>query len=59
MTAVFTTGMVIVSNTVPITNTAGFVESHIIQVVAVDAAGNRAESAPVTVYIQHALKEKK
>jgi penicillin-binding protein 1C len=59
VTAVFTTGMVIVSNTVPIPNSPGFVESHVIKVIAVDAAGNRAESAPLTFFVQHALKEKK
>lgn len=59
VTAVFTTGMVIVSNTVPVSNTVGFVESHIIKAIAVDAAGNRTESAPVTIFIQRAPKEKK
>jgi penicillin-binding protein 1C len=59
VTAVFTTGVVLVSNTVPVPNSPGFVESHIITAVAVDAAGNRAESAPVMIFIQHALKEKK
>jgi penicillin-binding protein 1C len=59
VTAVFTTGMIIVSNTVPVSNTTGFVESHIVKTIAVDAAGNRTESAPVTIFIQHAPKEKK
>lgn len=59
VTAVFTTGMIIVSNTIPISNTTGFVESHILKAIAVDAAGNRTESAPVTIFIQHAVKEKK
>jgi membrane carboxypeptidase/penicillin-binding protein PbpC len=59
ITAVFTTGMIIVSNTVPAPNNPGFVESHIVKVVAVDAAGNRVESAPITIFIQHALKEQK
>jgi membrane carboxypeptidase/penicillin-binding protein PbpC len=59
VTAVFTTGVVLVSNTVPVPNSPGFVESHIITAVAVDAAGNRAESAPVMIFIQHALKEKR
>ncbi len=57
VSAVFTTGMVILSSTVPIANSPGFVESHIIQATAVDAAGNRADSPPVTIFIQHALKK--
>ncbi len=57
VTAVFTTGMIIVSNTVTLPNNPGFVESHIVKVIAVDAAGNRTESAPVTIFIQHALKK--
>ncbi len=61
VTAVFTTGMIIFSSTVPVTNTTttGYVESHVIKVVAVDAAGNRTESAPVSVIVQHQVKEKK
>ncbi len=58
VTAVFTTGMVIVSNTVTLPNTAGFVESHIIKVIAYDAAGNQTESAPITIFIQHDVKQK-
>jgi penicillin-binding protein 1C len=58
VTAVFTTGMVIVSNTVTLPNTAGFVESHIIKVIAYDAAGNQTESAPITIIIQHDVKKK-
>ncbi len=57
VSAVFTTGMTIVSNTVPIPNSPGFVESHVIKVVAYDAAGNSAESEPVTILIQHASKK--
>lgn len=57
VTAVFTSGMIIVSNTVPVPNSPGFVESHIVKVVAFDSAGNRAESEPVTIFIQHALKK--
>ncbi|MBI4786182.1 MAG: transglycosylase domain-containing protein [Chloroflexi bacterium] len=57
VTAVFTTGLIIVSNTVPVPNSPGFVESHIIKVVAIDAAGNRTEGAPVTIFIQHAVKK--
>jgi hypothetical protein len=55
----FTTGMVLVSYTVPLSNTnaPGFVESHIIKVVAVDAAGNRTESAPVNIIVQHQIKK--
>ena len=59
VTAVFTTGMIIVSNTLVPPNTAGFVESHIIRATAVDAAGNRADSAPLTIFIQHEVKPKK
>ena len=59
ITAVFTTGMVIVSNTVTLPNNPGFVESHTIKVVAYDAAGNSTESAPVTIFVQHAIKPKK
>lgn len=61
VSAVFTTGMIIISSTVPVTGTnpIGFVESHIIKAVAIDAAGNRTESAPITIFIQHAVKEKK
>ncbi len=57
VSAVFTSGMIIVSNTVSAPNSPGFVESHIIKVVAYDAAGNSAESAPVTIFIQHASKK--
>ncbi len=59
VTAVFTTGMVVVSNTVTLPNTAGFVESHAIKVIAIDAAGNQTESVPITVFIQHDVKQKK
>ncbi|MBI5030759.1 MAG: transglycosylase domain-containing protein [Chloroflexi bacterium] len=59
ITAVFTTGVVIVSNTVKLPNNPGFVESHTIKVIAYDAAGNSTESAPVTIFVQHALKEKR
>lgn len=54
----FTTGMVLVSFTFPLSNTnaPGFIESHIIKVVAVDAAGNRTDSAPVSIIIQHQIK---
>ncbi len=58
ITAVFTTGMIIVSNTVTLPNNPGFVESHTIKVIAVDAAGNRTESASVNIIVQHAQKEK-
>ncbi len=57
VTAVFTTGMIIVSNTVPVPNSPGFIESHIIKAIAYDAAGNVAESQPVTIFLQHALKK--
>jgi membrane carboxypeptidase/penicillin-binding protein PbpC len=59
VTAVFTSGMVIVSNTVTLPNVAGFVESHIIKAIALDAAGNQTESTPVTIFIQHDVKQKK
>ncbi len=56
VTAAFTTGMVFVSNTVTLPNTPGFVEKHILQVIAYDAAGNSTESDPVTIFIQHQVK---
>jgi hypothetical protein len=59
VTAVFTSGMVIVSNTVTLPNTAGFVESHIMKVIAYDAAGNSTESVPITIFIQHEVKQNK
>ena len=59
VTAVFTTGMVLVSNTVALPNTAGFVESHVFKVIAIDAAGNQTESAPVTIFVQHDVKQQK
>jgi penicillin-binding protein 1C len=59
ITTVFTTGMILVSNTVTIPNASGFVESHIVKAIAVDAAGNRTESAPITIFIQHEVKEKR
>ena len=58
VTAVFTNGMRIISSTVTVPNTANFVESHVIKVVAIDAAGNQTESAPVTILIQHDVKKK-
>ncbi|MBI3913290.1 MAG: transglycosylase domain-containing protein [Chloroflexi bacterium] len=57
VTAVFTTGLIIVSNTVTLPNNPGYAESHVIKVVAMDAAGNRTESAPVNVIVQHELKK--
>ena len=51
--------MILVSNTVTIPNASGFVESHIVKAIAVDAAGNRTESAPITIFIQHEVKEKR
>jgi hypothetical protein len=51
--------MIIVSNTLVPPNTAGFVESHIIRATDVDAAGNRTDSAPLTIFIQHEVKPKK
>ncbi len=57
VSAVFTNGMVILSSTVPSGKSPGYVESHVITAVAVDAAGNRATSAPVRIYIQHQHKK--
>jgi penicillin-binding protein 1C len=57
ITAVFTNGVVIISNTVAVPNSPGFTESHTIKVIAFDAAGNRTESQPITIYIQHQLKK--
>ncbi len=59
ITAVFTNGVVIVSNTVQLPNNPGFVESHTIKAAAVDAAGNRTESGTITIFVQHAVKDKK
>ncbi len=59
VSAVFSTGMILISNTVNIPGSPGFVESHLIKVVAIDAAGNRAETPPLTIVVQHALKDKK
>ncbi len=59
ITAVFTNGVILVSNTVPLPNNPGFVESHVIQVIAIDAAGNRTESNPITIFVQHDLKVKR
>lgn len=59
ITAFFTNGVVLVSNTVTLPNDPGFVESHTIKVVAIDAAGNRTESNPITIFVQHAVKGKR
>ena len=59
LTVVFTDGVVIVSNTVTLPNTPGFVESHVIKVVGYDAAGNSTETPPITIFAQHALKTSK
>jgi hypothetical protein len=59
VTAVFTNGLRIISNTVNLPNTANFIESHVIKVVAIDAAGNQTESAPVTILVQHDVKQTK
>jgi len=59
VSAVFTTGMVIISNTINIAGAPGFAESHLLKAVAVDAAGNRTESQTITIFVQHALKDKK
>lgn len=57
VSAVFTTGMVLISNTVNVPGTPGFVESHTIKAVAVDAAGNRTESETLTIFVQRAVKK--
>jgi hypothetical protein len=59
ITAVFTNGVILVSNTVTLPNTPGFVESHVIKVIAIDAAGNRTESTPITIFVQHDDKAKR
>jgi hypothetical protein len=59
VSAVFTTGMVLLSNTVNIPGAPGFVESHLIQAIAIDAAGNRTESQTITIFVQRAVKDKK
>ncbi len=59
ITAVFTNGVILVSNTVPLPNNPGFVESHVIKVIAIDAAGNRTESNPITIFVQHDVKAKR
>lgn len=57
VSAVFTHGMILISNTVNVPGTPGFVESHLITAVAVDAAGNRAESQTITIFAQRAVKK--
>jgi len=59
VSAVFTTGMVLLSNTVNIPGAPGFIESHLIRAVAIDAAGNRTESQTITIFVQRAVKDKK
>jgi hypothetical protein len=57
ISAVFTNGLVLISNTVNVPGAPGFVESHIIKAVAVDAAGNRTESPMITIFVQRAVKK--
>jgi hypothetical protein len=57
ITAIFTNGVVLVSNTVTVPNSPGFVESHTLKVVAIDAAGNRTESNTITIFVQRAVKK--
>jgi membrane carboxypeptidase/penicillin-binding protein PbpC len=59
ITAVFTNGVILVSNTVTLPNQPGFVESHVIKVIAIDAAGNRTESNPITIFVQRDIKTKR
>jgi hypothetical protein len=40
-----------------IQDSSGYTETHLIRVVAVDAAGNEIESDPVRVYVTHKVKE--
>jgi hypothetical protein len=40
-----------------IQDSTGYTETHLIRVVAVDAAGNETESDPVRVYVTHKKKE--
>lgn len=57
VSAVFTTGMILISNTVNNPGAPGFVESHLITAVAIDAAGNRTESQTITIFVQRAVKK--
>jgi penicillin-binding protein 1C len=57
ISAVFTNGVVLISNTVNVPGTPGFVESHTLQAIAVDAAGNRTESQTITIFLQRAVKK--
>jgi hypothetical protein len=41
-----------------IADSHGYTETHLVRIVAVDAAGNETESEPVRVYIIHKEKEK-
>jgi penicillin-binding protein 1C len=41
-----------------ISSTGGYTESHLVHVVAYDAAGNQTESEPVRFYIRHKPKDK-
>ncbi len=53
ITQTWETGKMIISST------HGYTESHLVHVVAFDAAGNKAESEPVRFYVVHKPKEKK
>lgn len=57
VSAVFTNGMVLISNTVNTPGAPGFVESHTLMAVAIDAAGNRTESQTITIFVQRAVKK--
>jgi hypothetical protein len=53
ITQTWDSGMAVVSST------HGYTESHLVHVVAYDAAGNKTESEKVRFYIIHKPKEKK
>jgi hypothetical protein len=59
ITAVFTTGMTIISNTWTLTDTFGITETHVITVTAYDAAGNSTTSQPITIYVTREKKPAK
>jgi hypothetical protein len=41
-----------------ISSTGGYTESHLVHVIAYDAAGNQTESEPVRFYVRHKPKDK-
>jgi hypothetical protein len=58
---VYSGGLTIVQDTTTITPALGYTETHTLQIVAYDAAGNKTESTPTTFSVIHdpeALEEK-